>query len=78
MTVRRIEELDRVILTRDLAAASLRAGDIGTVVHLYNDGEAVEVEFMAADGSTIAIETLEIADVRLPNRREIPNVRALA
>jgi hypothetical protein len=33
-------------------------GDIGTVVLVYRGGEAYEVEFVAADGNTIAVETL--------------------
>ncbi len=34
-----IEELDRVILTRDLPEKKLKAGDVGTVVLVYKNGE---------------------------------------
>ena len=34
-----IEELDRVVLTRDLPEKKLKAGDVGTVVAVYKGGE---------------------------------------
>ena len=47
---RMIEELDRVILTRDLPEKKLKAGDVGTVVLVYKNGEGFEVEFMTLGG----------------------------
>jgi len=35
-----IEEHDRVVLTRDVAGEDLVGGDVGTVVHVYAEGEA--------------------------------------
>ena len=35
-----IKEHDRVVLKVDLPAEGLKAGDAGTVVHLYRDGLA--------------------------------------
>lgn len=77
MGEREIGEHEQIVLTRDVPSLGLRAGDIGTVVLVHQGGEGFEVEFMAADGSTIGIETLMAADVRLPGRREIPSARAL-
>jgi hypothetical protein len=54
--------LDRAVLRHDLPAHRLLAGDIGTVVFDY-DGEAYEVEFMTADGDTIAVETLRADEI---------------
>ena len=48
--VKPIKEHDCVVLTTDLPAEKLEAGDVGTVVHIHKDGAAYEVEFMTLDG----------------------------
>ncbi len=70
-----IEELDRVVLTKDFAEHGLVKGDIGTVVHRYADGLAFEAEFVTADGRTVAVLTLEVADARPMEPREIAHAR---
>lgn len=72
-----IKELDTVILTRDLPQHGLTRGDIGAVVMVHGDGEAFDVEFVAMDGHTIALETLQPADIRR-GEHEVLHVRALA
>ena len=72
-----IEELDIIVLNRDLRENGLVAGDTGTVVHRYADGLAYEVEFLAADGDTIALLTLKKDDVRPLQAGEIFHVREL-
>lgn len=42
-----IREHDRVVLTAPLPMEQLEIGDVGTVVHIYQDGKALEVEFTA-------------------------------
>lgn len=59
----KLKELDLAALRHDLPAYGLIAGDIGTVVQVYADGAAYEVEFVAADGRTLAVETLEADEV---------------
>lgn len=71
-----LTELQKVVLTKDLAGQSLKAGDIGTVVAVWGDGSGYEVEFMRGDGSTIAVLTLGKDDVRPMTGTEIPSVRA--
>ena len=44
------EEHDRVVLTDDICDTDLKAGDLGTIVHIYPNAEAFEVEFLALDG----------------------------
>jgi hypothetical protein len=56
-----INEHDRVILTKALPNEGLEAGDVGTVVHVYKDGEAYEVEFLTLDGHTVAVATVDAA-----------------
>jgi hypothetical protein len=57
------QELDTVVLVRDVPEAGLRAGDLGAVVHVYST-DAVEVEFATAAGRSQALLTLTAADVR--------------
>ena len=73
-----IKEHDRVVLTTDLAGEKLAAGDVGTVVHLQREGNAFEVEFVSLDGETVALVTLERAQLRPVERREITHARRVA
>jgi len=54
-----IKEHDRVVLTADFAAEKLAAGDVGTVVHVYPDSRAFEVEFVSLGGDMVAVITVE-------------------
>lgn len=73
-----IRELDTVVLTHDIEEYGLRRGDIGAVVHYYTDGSAFEVEFVTAEGRTIAVLTLTLDDIRLMTNKEILHVREIA
>mgnify|MGYP001580710788 CR=1 FL=1 len=73
-----IREHDRVVLTTDLATEKLAAGDVGTVVHVYQGAGAFEVEFVALDGKSVAVVTLEQAQVRPVEHREITDARRVA
>ena len=70
-----IKELDVVVIARDVPEHGLISGDVGTVVHCYGDGEAYEVEVVAANGHTVALLTLPSASVRLKQGWEISHVR---
>ncbi len=70
-----IKEHERVVLKSDVPAFGLKAGDVGTVVHVYNDKKAFEVEFVNLDGRTAAVVTLEAVQVRPVGPREITHAR---
>jgi hypothetical protein len=80
-----IKEHDRIVLAADLPAADmpgkgLRAGDVGTVVHVHREGpngKAYEVEFVALDGETVTVATLLESQVRPIARHEIAHARRL-
>ena len=72
-----MKELDTAVLIHDIEEYGLKEGDIGTVVHCYSDGNAYEVEFVSADGRTIAVITMTHADIRLMDSKEILHVRPL-
>jgi acid stress-induced BolA-like protein IbaG/YrbA len=48
-----IEELDIVVLTRDVEQPPLLKGSKGAVVHCCGDGEGFEVEFVRETGETV-------------------------
>lgn len=69
-----IAELDTVVLLRDLPEYGLVAGELGSVVHVYRGGAGFEVEFVAPDGRTLAIATLDPASVRLAAEADLTRV----
>ena len=70
-----LKEHDRVVLTADLPAARLKDGDVGCVVHVYPDASGYEVEFVALDGTTLAVETVPAAMVREVRPLELAQAR---
>jgi hypothetical protein len=72
-----IRELELVVLLCDVDEFGLQIGDIGTVVHAYTNGPAYEVEFITADGDTVALLMLTEDEVRLQQGKEILHVRSL-
>ena len=72
-----MNELDLVVLLHDDDVHGLKSGDVGTVVHCYKDGKGFEVEFVTAEGKTIAVLTLTDAEIRPFEQSEILHVRDL-
>ena len=72
-----IKEHDRVVLLKDIPKEGLKTGDVGTVVHLYREGEAFEIEFMTLEGGTIAIVTVPASHVRAVSKKDVTHVREL-
>jgi hypothetical protein len=73
-----IAELDTVVLTQDLPEQGLREGDLGTVVMIYKDNAAYEVEFVTLDGETVSVATLIPTQIREIKKGEMPHARNLA
>ena len=72
-----LEQLECVVLTRDIADRGLKAGDLGAIVEGY-EPDAVEVEFVTAAGRTQALVTLRASDVRKLEPSDMIAVRAVA
>ena len=72
-----IKEHDRIVLKTSVPAKGLEAGDVGTIVHIYRDGAAYEVEFTTLNGDTAAVVTVEASQVRPVHEREITHAREL-
>ena len=64
-----IKELDVVTLTRNIPEHGLSKGSQGAVVHCYKDEQAFEVEFVSELGETLALLTLEKADIQAYSHR---------
>ena len=73
-----IQEHERVIFTVDIPDHHLAAGDVGTVVHIYGDGAAYEVEVFTLDGRTLDVVTVEAGQVRPVTQRDVLHARELA
>jgi predicted component of viral defense system (DUF524 family) len=73
-----IKEHDRVVLTSDLPGQKLQSGDVGTVVYVYKDALAFEVEFVTLSGDTVAVVTLDKGQIRSVERGEITHARRVA
>lgn len=71
-------ELDLIVLAKDIKEHSLKEGDIGTVVHKYDDKGAVEAEFLTAEGKTVAVLTLKDSEIRPIAKDEILHVRGFS
>jgi hypothetical protein len=72
-----MNEHDRVVLTAAFPKEGLVPGDVGTIVHIYADRKACEVEFVALDGRTAAVLTVEDSQLRPVSSREITHARLL-
>lgn len=70
-------ELDTVVLTHDIKDKGLKEGDMGAIVQVYSDDKAFEVEFITADGKTVALLTLKPSDIRKVAKNEILHAREI-
>jgi hypothetical protein len=68
-----LQETELAVLTVDLPEYGLKAGDVGTVV-LVHGRKGYEVEFMTLDGETVAVSSLQAAQVRPISSREVAHV----
>lgn len=57
-------DFDVVELTHDIVENKLKEGESGTIVDIYRNGKAYEVEFISPDGSTSILLTLMPSDIR--------------
>ena len=59
-----LKEFERAYLVEDLPNTSFVKGDVGTVVMIHENGAGYEIEFFAADGSTLSVETVIASQVK--------------
>ncbi len=73
-----MQELDQVVVLEDLNEMPVRAGDIGTIVGIYQTNKAYEVEFVSLTGQTVGVATLAASKIRAIHEGEIAHARLLA
>jgi hypothetical protein len=73
----RYKILDCVVLIHDIPDFKLCAGDLGTVVEVY-EPDGLEIEFVKASGETLAVITVTEKDVRPVESADIISVRSLS
>jgi len=77
-----LELYQRVVLTQDLPAEGLRAGDVGVIVERYSAKgdvpEGYELEFFSAGGQTVAVVSVPATAVREAQADEVLSARVLA
>lgn len=82
MSTEAIEEHDVVVLTRDVPAHNLVAGDTGVVVSIHVDAVGMLsgylLELFAVDGSTIAVVDVPAGSVRKARHNDLSHARAVA
>ena len=71
------KEHDRIVLTSDILEDGLKAGDVGTILHIYRQGEAFEVEFLTLNGNTVATAAVLVSQVRSVSDRDITHARRI-
>ena len=59
-----LAEHERAVLKLDIREHGLKAGDVGTIVQVYEQGKAYEIEFVSLNGKTLAVATTEQQQVR--------------
>ncbi|NDJ76393.1 MAG: DUF4926 domain-containing protein [Chloroflexi bacterium] len=69
-----ITEHERVVLTADLPQKGLKAGDVGVVVLIHDEGAGNEVEIFTLDGRTLDVITVVAAQVRVVDPAEVMHV----
>ena len=55
------KEHEQIVLNADVSGdegEELKSGDVGTIIHIRPDEEALVVEFLSLDGDTVAIATV--------------------
>ncbi len=73
-----VKEHDRVVLAVDVPSEGLVTGDVGTIIHVYQDDQAYEVEFTTLEGKIAVVVTLKDSQIRPVGKHEITHAREFA
>lgn len=65
----------QAVLTIDLPEKHLKAGDVGTVVDVYDEGKGYSLEFFTLTGQTVAVATVTADAVRPVSAEDRVHVR---
>ncbi len=74
------KEHEQIVLTADVfgdEGEELKSGDVGTIIHIHPDEEALVVEFMSLDGDTVAIATVLPSQGRPVTNTDLTHARTV-
>ena len=74
------KEHEQIVLTADVfgdEGEDLKSGDVGTIIHIHPNEEALVVEFMSLDGDTLAVTTVLPSQARLVTNADLTQARAV-
>lgn len=72
------KEHDQIVLTADVLGdegEELKSGDVGTIIHIHPDEQALVVELMSLNGDTVAIATILPSQALLVNNADLTHAR---
>ena len=68
------------MLTADVVGdegEELKSDDVGTIIHIHPNEEALVVEFMSLNGDTVAIATVLPSQARLVTNADLTHARTV-
>ena len=74
------KEPEQIVLTADVfgdEGEELKSGDVGTIIHIHPDQEALVVEFLSLDGDTVAIATVLPSQARPVTNADLTHARTV-
>ena len=74
------KEHEQIVLTADVfgdEGEELKSGDVGTIIHIHPNEEALVVEFMSLDGDTVTIATVLPSQARLVTNADLTHARTV-
>ena len=74
------KEHEQIVLAADVFGderEKLKPGDVGTIIHIHPDEEALVVEFMSLNGDTVAIATVLPSQARPVTNADLTHARTV-
>jgi hypothetical protein len=74
------KEHEQIVLTADVfgdEGEDMKSGDVGTIIHIHPDKEALVVEFMSRNGETMAIATVLPSQARSVTSADLTHARTV-
>ena len=74
------KEHEQIVLTDTVVGdeqEELKPGDVGSIIHIHPNQEALVVEFMSLDGATVAVATVLPSQARPVNGADLTHARTV-
>ena len=74
------KEHEQIVLTTDVVGdegEELKSGNVGTIIHIHPNEEALVVEFMSLNGDTVVIATVLPSQARPVTNADLTHARTV-